>query len=38
MVFYLIGFGVCLPLGVWLFRFWFDDLDTFIQASLKQGL
>jgi hypothetical protein len=31
MVFYLIGFGVCLPLGVWLFRFWFDDLDTFIQ-------
>jgi hypothetical protein len=31
MVFYLIGSGVCLPLGVWLFRFWFDDLDTFLQ-------
>ena len=31
-VFYLLGFVACLPLGLWLFRFWFDDLDTFCQA------
>ena len=31
MVFYLLGFAVCAPLGLWLFRFWFDDLDTFLQ-------
>jgi hypothetical protein len=29
--FYLLGLAACLPLGVWLFRFWFDDLDTFMH-------
>lgn len=31
MLFYLLSFLVCAPLGLWLFRFWFEDFDTFTE-------
>lgn len=29
MILYLLSFLACVPLGLWLFRFWFEDLDSF---------